>query len=81
MTWLDPETFIPLQTVHYRGVSEVLRGHTEEVRTIQGITTPTRIVYEKVAPSEIVTLEVATIDYVTPIRKVYFSTMALLEGR
>ena len=81
VTWLDPETFIPLRTVRYRGEAEVLRGRTEEVRIVQGIPTPTRIVFEEAAPSEIVTMEVTTVDYTTPIPESYFSTMALVKGR
>jgi hypothetical protein len=81
ITWLDPESFIPVRTVHYRGESEVLRGRTEEVRTVQGIPTPMRIVFERMAPSETITVEVTSIDYVRPIPKAYFSTMALAEGR
>jgi hypothetical protein len=80
VTWLDPGTFIPVRTVHYRGESEVLRGRTEDVRTIQGTPTPMRIVFEKIAPSETVTMEVTAIDYTTPIPEVYFSTLALLKG-
>jgi len=81
VTWLDPDTFIPVRTVHYRGESEVLRARTDEVRTVQGIPTPMRIVFERVASSEIIAVEVKSIDYVTPIPKAYFSTMALAEGR
>jgi len=80
VTWLDPGTFVPVQTVHYRGESEVLRGRTEDVRTIQGIPTPLRIVFEKTAPSETVTMEVTAIDYATPIPEEYFSTLALLKA-
>jgi len=79
VTWLDPETFIPVRTVHYRGESEVLRGRTEDVRTIQGIPTPLRIVFEEIAPSETVTMEVTAIDYAKPIPEEYFSTLALLK--
>jgi len=79
VTWLDPETFIPLRTVRYRGEAEILHGRTEEVRIVQGIPTPTRIVFEEVAPSEIVTMEVTTIDYTAPIPEAYFSTMALIK--
>jgi hypothetical protein len=79
ITWLDPETFIPVRTVHYRGDTEVLRGHTEEVRIVQGIPTPMRIIFEKVAPSETVTMEVTAIDYKSPIPELYFSTMALIR--
>jgi hypothetical protein len=81
VAWLDPETFIPIRTVRYRGETEVLRGRTEEVRIVQGIPTPTRIVFEEAAPSETVTMEVTTIDYTTPIPEAYFSTMALIKGQ
>jgi Outer membrane lipoprotein-sorting protein len=82
VTWFDPENFIPVRTIHYRGESEVLRGRTEEVRIVQGIPTAMRIVFEKMAARETVTVEVTTIDYITPIPGAFFSTMALVkEGR
>ena len=81
VTWLDPETFIPLRTVHYQGESQVLRARTEEVRMVQDISTPMRTVFEKLAPRETITVEVTAIDYLAPIPKSYFSTMALAEGR
>ena len=79
-TWLDPETFIPLRTVQYQGDAEALRARTDEVRTIQGVPTPTRIIFEKVADRESVTMEVSAMDYDAPIPESYFSTMALLKG-
>jgi len=78
--WLDPETFIALRTIQYQGDAEALRAQTEEVKSIQGVATPTRIVFEKVAAHETVTMEVPAVDYDAPIPESYFSTMALLKG-
>jgi hypothetical protein len=79
-TWLDPITFIPVRTIQYQGDAEALRARTEEVRSIQGVPTPTRIVFEKVADQQTVTMEVPSMDYEAPIPESYFSTMALIKG-
>lgn len=80
-TWIDPETFIPVESVHYRGDRESLRARTVEVRTIQGVPTPIRIVFDRPATHETVTMTVAQIDYDAPIPQQYFSTMALTKQR
>ena len=80
-TWIDPETFIPVESVHYRGDKETLRARTAEVRTVQGVPTPTRIVFDRPATHETVTMTVAQIDYDAPIPEQYFSTMALAKQR
>ena len=81
VTWLDPETFVPLETIRYRGNQEVLRARTETVRSIQGVPTPTRITFDRVTAHEMVTMEVIQIDYEAPIPEAYFSTMALIKQR
>ena len=47
----------------------------------QGVSTRMRLVFEKVAPRETVTIEVTTIDYKAPTPDAYFSPMALVKVR
>ncbi|HTF33820.1 MAG TPA: hypothetical protein VK714_08990 [Myxococcota bacterium] len=57
VTWIDPETSFRfgLFTIE---ASQRFFAAAEEVRMVQAIPTPKRIIFEKVAPSETTTMEV-----------------------
>jgi len=76
ITWLDPETYIPLQTIQYRGKDIVLQAHTDEIKIIQGVPTPIKLSFEH-TEGEKVTMVVESIDYEAPIAAQYFSTLAM----
>jgi len=80
-TWVDPSTYLPIQTLHYLHGEVVLRAHTEEVKLVQGIPTPIRLSFNRAAKQETVSLSVEHIDYEAVIPEVYFSTLALVQKR
>jgi len=79
--WIDPSTYLSLQSIHYRHGEIVLQAHTEEVKLIQGVPTPVRSSFEREAKKETVMLTVEEIDYEAAIPEEYFSTLALLQKR
>ena len=79
--WIDPSTYISLQTVHYRHGEIVLRARTEEIKLVQGVPTPIRSSFEREAKQETVSLTVEHIDYEAAIPEAYFSTFALVQKR
>jgi hypothetical protein len=81
IVWIDPSTYVPLQTIHYHNGEMVLRARTEEVQLIQGVPTPTRSSFEREARQETVRMTVEHIDYEATIPEVYFSTFSLVENR
>jgi len=79
--WLDPESFVPLRVVHERAGARILDGATEEIRSIQGVQTPWRMVFDQPGRAERVTLQLDAIDYEAPVADSYFSTLALIKRR
>jgi hypothetical protein len=77
VVWLDPRTFVPLRTEHARGGRTVLVARTDEIREVQGVPTPTRIVFER--SGETLAMHVEHVDYEAPIPESFFSTLVLLK--
>lgn len=65
--WLDPESFVPMRTEHRRGDRTSLLATTVEVELVQGVPTPSRIVFERPDDHEKVTMLLESIDYESPI--------------
>lgn len=81
VVWLDPETFVPLRTEHYRDERTVLVAVTDRIEQIQGVATPRRIRFERPAEGQTVEMQLDRIDYVASIPEAFFSTLRLLRSR
>jgi hypothetical protein len=79
VVWLDPTTWIPLQAEHRRQGRVVLRAQSEEIREIQGVATPVRMLFERPEEHERVRMSVDRVDYESPIPDTFFSTMQMVN--
>ena len=75
--WLDRESFIPLRTEHYQDGKLVLRAETLELRNIQGIETPVRMLFERPQDKTRAEVRVDDIDYERKIPAEVFSIFKL----
>jgi len=80
-TWVDAENLLPMRIEHIRRGQVTMIARTVEVRTIQGIATPVRSVFERPLEKEVVTLIVDSVDYKSAIPRHYFSTLELIKER
>jgi hypothetical protein len=81
ITWLDPESFIPLRTEHRSDGQTRLLAETLETRTIQSVATPVRMRFTNADGSRRVDLHVESVDYEADIPADYFSTLALVRAQ
>jgi hypothetical protein len=81
VVWLDPESFVPLRTEHYRGERTTLVAVTASIETIQGVPTPTKVRFERPEDHQTVEMELVTIDYVASIPEAFFTTIRLLRSK
>jgi hypothetical protein len=79
--WLDPSTHVPLRSEHERDGRRTLVAVTEQIDTLHGIATPTRIRFERPVDRQVVLMTVVSVDYETPIPKSVFSTLSLIKQR
>ena len=79
--WVDAENLLPMRIEHVRRGQITMIARTVEVRTIQGIATPVRSVFERPLEKEVVTLIVDSVDYKSAIPRHYFSTLELIKER
>jgi len=79
VSWIDPETLVPLRMVHYRSGNERLVARTEAVAAVDPVATPRRTVFRRPRDREVVTMVVDEIDYRSPIPRDVFSTLSLLK--
>jgi hypothetical protein len=79
VVWLQPDTFVPLRTEHYRGDQLVLVAITERIEAVQGVETPRRVRFERPLDRQIVEMEVEAVDYVSRIPEAFFTTMRLVQ--
>jgi hypothetical protein len=77
--WIDPSTYLPLQTVRFHNGAIIFRARTDQVNVIQGVPTPIRTVFERRDKLETVLLTVEEIDYEAHIPEGYFSTFSLIQ--
>jgi hypothetical protein len=81
VTWLDPESFVPLRTEHIRAGRTRLLAETLETRVIQSVETPVRMRFRNADGSRRVDLRVESVDYESDVPEEYFSTFALLRAQ
>lgn len=79
--WVDADNLLPMRIEHVRRGKITMLARTLEVRTIQGIPTPVRSVFERPLENEVVTLIVDNVDYEASIPQHYFSTLELIKER
>jgi len=79
VVWLDPLTWVPLQAEHRRQGRVVLRAQSEEIRAVQGVATPVRMLFERPEAHERVRMSVQSVDYESPIPETFFSTLQMID--
>lgn len=80
-TWIDPQTFIPLRTLHILNGKSALDAQVVRLETIQGVATPTRMSFRREDTDRSVALTVEAVDYESAIPAEYFSVLALTRAR
>lgn len=81
ITWIDPETFIPLRSELIQAGETVLIAETLEIRWVQQIPTPTQMHFLAPLDDREVTLFVDHVDYERAMPDDYFSALALMKSR
>jgi outer membrane lipoprotein-sorting protein len=81
ITWLDPESFIPLQQELRRASELVLRVQTREVRDIQGVATPVEMFFVRPQDRREVRLRFESVDYERPLGEEVFAILNLTRRR
>jgi hypothetical protein len=81
VTWLDPESFIPLQQELRLGDELVLRAQTRELRRIQGIETPVEMFFVRPRDRREVLLRFESVDYEQPLAEDVFAILNLTRRR
>jgi len=79
VVWLDPTTWIALQAEHRRQGRVVLRAQSEEIREVQGVATPVRMLFERPEEHERVRMSVESVDYEAQIPETFFSTLQMID--
>jgi hypothetical protein len=77
--WLDPVSFITLRCEHERRGKATLIAETEQIETVQGVTTPTRVRFHWLLDRQVVVMTVESVDYETPVPESVFSTLTLIK--
>jgi hypothetical protein len=80
VTWIDPETFVPLRTEHRREGRIVLIAETLELGEVQGVATPKRMRFTKPVEKRDVMLYVDAVDYEAAIPEEHFSAITLTKS-
>jgi hypothetical protein len=79
IVWLDPDSFVPLRTEHWRQGKVSLLAQTQEIRIVQGVPTPAHVVFTRPLDRESVIMVVEAVDYQMPIPSDFFSTFTLVK--
>ncbi len=79
ISWIDPETSVPLRTEHRKAGKAVLIARVLKLESVDGVPTPVESVFERPGVGERVHMRVRKIDYETPIAPDFFSTLALIK--
>lgn len=77
--WLDAETYVPWKVEHEARGGLVLVGVTERVETVQGISSPLRIRFDRPLSRQVITMRVEAIDYEKQIPEEFFTTFTLVK--
>lgn len=79
--WVDPKSWVPLRTQHWRDGRLTLDATTRSVETVDGVATPMHVRFERPLVGEAVEFWVEAIDYRAPIPASHFSALALIKKR
>ena len=79
VVWLSSETYVPLRTEHHQRGNITLIARTEEIQAIEGIPTPTRVIFERPIDQQRVVMTVDKVDYHSAIPESVFSILGLMK--